>query len=141
MKCTQKDCCVDMGVGCSMGEPNLENCEHLPTEYKRRLVCRDKFLELYRKSIHYKALQEANENHSEVFFLSYCHDSDDFIDPSVSDAYGVFKACHQANVAIQNRLDTAYDKLALLRQTELWREDEIFELYEELEQALNGDIH
>lgn len=100
MKCSQKECYVDLGIGCSMGEPSLENCEHLPNEYKRRLVCRDKFLDIYRNSIHYKALQEANENNSEVFFLSYCHDSDDFIDPNASDAYGVFKACQGTEIPL-----------------------------------------
>lgn len=137
MKCSQKECCVNMGIGCAMGEPNLENCEHLPTEYKRRLVCRDKFLELYRNSVHYKALQEANENYSEVFFLSYCQDSDDFIDPSVSDAYGVFKACYQDQASIQKRVDAA---LQLVNEMKEKRYP--FSAYaDQLEQALNGDIH
>lgn len=39
---------------------------------------------------------------------------------------------------LQKRLDAAYIKLVMLRQTELWREDDIFELFEELEQALRG---
>lgn len=39
---------------------------------------------------------------------------------------------------LQRRIDGAYIKLAMLRQTELWREDDIFELFDELEQALKG---
>ena len=40
--------------------------------------------------------------------------------------------------ALQARVDGAYVKLAMLRQTELWQEDDIYELFEELEQALKG---
>ncbi|OBY75921.1 hypothetical protein [Acinetobacter gyllenbergii] len=40
---------------------------------------------------------------------------------------------------LQKRVDGAYIKLAMLRQTELWREDDIFELFDELEQALKGE--
>ncbi|WP_288419147.1 hypothetical protein [uncultured Acinetobacter sp.] len=39
---------------------------------------------------------------------------------------------------LQAQVDGAYVKLAMLRQTELWREDDIYELFEELEQALEG---
>lgn len=39
---------------------------------------------------------------------------------------------------LQARLDGAYVKLEILRQIELWREDDIYELFEELEKALKG---
>ncbi|MCH7392438.1 hypothetical protein [Acinetobacter dispersus] len=42
------------------------------------------------------------------------------------------------NDELQKRVDGAYIKLAMLRQTELWREDDIFELFDELEQVLKG---
>lgn len=65
--------------------------------------------------------------------------------PSTSprhDAWLIWEAAWQQSQTevnvLQKRVDVAYIKLAMLRQTELWREDDIFELFEELEQTLKG---
>lgn len=35
MKCTQKDCYIHLGIGCSMGEPKPENCKYAEVEAKQ----------------------------------------------------------------------------------------------------------
>jgi len=62
----------------------------------------ERFMGLYRESIHYKAERERNPEASDIVLLGYCHASDDFYSPEASDAYAIFKQMESEKEALQD---------------------------------------